>query len=97
MSLYYLFKPRFLHCIYKCVLSETEVVRCQGALLMVGACLPRLWACWVRALRAPTEQAQTWRPDLGDALRASPKPALAIGAAPLHRGPRAPTSPADLT
>ena len=55
---------------------------------MVTMCLPRLWACLVWALRAQTQLAQTWRPDLGDALRASPKPALAIGAAPLHRGPR---------
>ena len=34
---------------------------------------------WVWAL------ARTGRPDLGDSLRASPKPALEIGAAPLHR------------
>ena len=27
-----------------------------------GACLPRLWACWVWALWAQTQQAQTWRP-----------------------------------
>ena len=35
-----------------------------------------LWACWVWAL------AQTWRPDFGDALRASLKPALVTGLCP---------------
>ena len=37
---------------------------------MVTTCLPRLWACWVWALRAQTQQAQTWRHG------PKPKPAL---------------------
>ena len=32
---------------------------------MVTTSTPRLWACWVWAL-----QAQTWQPDLGDAVAA---------------------------
>ena len=33
-------------------------------------------------LRAQTQQAQTWQHDLGDDLRAAPKPALGMGLRP---------------
>ena len=48
---------------------ELGLLLCCRDLLGLGpTCLTRLWACWVSALRAQTQQAQTWRLDLNDAL-----------------------------
>ena len=56
--------------------------------LMFG---PVLWACWVWALRAQTQQAQTWRHDLG-LVPSGPNPSrLYIGA--LRAPSRGPTGP----
>ena len=53
----------------------------------IRVCFPGLLGL---CLRAQTQQAQTWPPDFGDTLRASPKPAL-------HRGPSGPCFPSHLT
>ena len=59
------FSPRKKYC-----QNQTKLwVISQNSSFRVGSmCLPRLWACWVGALRAHTQQAQTCRPDLCDAL-----------------------------